>query len=177
MQLVVGRVVRPHGLRGELAVEVRTDVPEARFAAGSVLATDPAGRGPLTVSSSRWHSGRLLVRFRGYPDRSRAEELRGTLLVLDSDQAGPAEPGEFHDHQLIGLDVLTTAGDRLGVVCDVLHHGQDLLVVRPAGDQAGRPDSEILVPFVAAIVPEVDVAAGRLVIDPPPGLIDPDAAL
>jgi 16S rRNA processing protein RimM len=176
MQLVVGRVLRPHGLRGELAVEVRTDAPEVRFATGSVLATEPAGRGPLTVSSSRWHSGRLLVSFRGYADRTRAEELRGTLLVMDSEQAGPTEPGEYHDHQLVGLDVFTVAGDRIGVVTDVLHHGQDLLVVTPDG--AGRgSDGEILVPFVTAIVPGVDVAAGRLVIDPPPGLIDPGEAL
>jgi 16S rRNA processing protein RimM len=202
MQLVVGRVLRPHGLRGELAVEVRTDVPETRFADGSVLATEPASRGPLTVSSARWHLGRLLVSFDGYADRTRADELRGTLLVMDSEQAGPAEPGEYHDHQLVGLDVLTVSGDRIGVVTDVLHHGQDLLVVTPTGEgrgaATGRPASggetsiprggaqrvrvpaprgEILVPFVAAIVPEVDVAAGRLVIDPPPGLIDPDEAL
>jgi 16S rRNA processing protein RimM len=176
MQLVVGRVIGPHGLRGELAVEVRTDVPEARFAAGSVLGTEPAGRGPLTVCSSRRHAGRLLVTFGGYLDRTRAEELRGTLLVLDSAEAGPAEPDEFHDYQLVGLDVLTVAGDRLGVVSDVLHHGQDLLVVTPAGDGTGPRRGEILIPFVAAIVPEVDVGAGRLVVDPPPGLIGPDAA-
>jgi 16S rRNA processing protein RimM len=185
MQLVVGRVLRPHGLRGELAVEVRTDVPETRFAAGSVLATEPASRGPLTVSSSRRHSGRLLVSFRGYADRTRAEELRGTLLVVDSEQVGPAAPGEYHDHQLVGLDVITAAGDRIGVVTDVLHHGQDLLVVTQGGEGRGAqadggartPGDEILVPFVAAIVPEVDVAGGRVVIDPPPGLIDPDDAL
>jgi 16S rRNA processing protein RimM len=176
MQLVVGRVLRPHGLRGELAVEVRTDVPETRFAAGSVLATEPVARGPLTVSSSRWHLGRLLVSFDGYPDRTRAEELRGTLLVMDSEEAGPAAPGEYHDHQLVGLDVVTVAGDRIGVVTDVRHHGQDLLVVTPGGE-ARTQGGEILVPFVTAIVPEVDVAAGRLVIDPPPGLIDPDDAL
>ena len=66
MQLVVGRVGRPHGIRGELTVQVHTDDPDLRFAAGSVLATEPAARGPLTVSSSRWHSGRLLVTFAGY---------------------------------------------------------------------------------------------------------------
>jgi 16S rRNA processing protein RimM len=174
MQLVVGRVVRPHGIRGELAVEVRTDMPELRFAAGSVLGTEPADRGPLTVSAARWHAGRLLVTFRGYADRTRAEALRGTLLVMDSAAAGAAGPDEFHDYQLVGLEVLTVAGERLGVVTDVLHHGQDLLVIAPAGARSRH--GEILVPFVAAIVPEVDVAAGRLVIDPPPGLIDPGAA-
>ena len=90
-----------------------------------------------------------------------------------------ADPEEFHDHQLIGLDVLTRAGEPVGVVTDVLHQGQDLLVIRPPdGGTAGEQgEGEVLVPFVAAIVPEVDVAAGRLVIDPPPGLLDPSQAL
>jgi 16S rRNA processing protein RimM len=171
MQLVVGRVGRPHGIRGELTVQVHTDDPDLRFAAGSVLATEPAERGPLTISSSRWHSGRLLVTFAGCADRTMAEELRGTLLVMDSAEVGPtADPDEFHDYQLIGLEVVTVTGDPVGAVTDVLHQGQNLLVVRPAPDHPGR--EEILVPFVAAIVPEVDVRAGRLVIDPPPGLLD-----
>src|SRR5215472_1625504 len=103
MQLVVGRVGRPHGIRGELTVQVHTDDPELRFAPGAVLATEPATRGPLTIRSSRWHSGRLLVAFDGCTDRSRAEELRGTFLVMDSAEAGPAGPEEFYDHELIGL--------------------------------------------------------------------------
>src|SRR5260221_11716569 len=140
MQLVVGRVGRGRGIRGELTVQVHTDDPDLRFAAGSVLATQPAARGPLTVAASRWHSGRLLVRFAGYADRSQAEELRGTLLFIDSAEVGPAaDPEEFHDHELIGLDVLTVAGEPVGVVTDVLHHGQDLLVVQP---QERQPPGE-----------------------------------
>jgi 16S rRNA processing protein RimM len=170
MQLVVGRIGRPHGLRGDVTVHVHTDDPDLRFAAGSALATEPAAAGPLTVVSSRWHSGRLLVTFAGYGDRTSAETLRGTLLVMDSAALGPtADPDEFHDHELIGLDVRTLAGDPVGVVTDVLHQGQDMLVVEPEEGCQGR---QILVPFVAAIVPEVDVGAGRLVIDPPPGLLD-----
>jgi 16S rRNA processing protein RimM len=175
MQLVVGRVGRPHGLRGEVTVEVRTDDPARRFATGSVLSTDPADRGPLTVSSARWHSGRLLVRFGDCPDREAAEGLRGLVLVVDSaDLPPPADPGEFHDHQLIGLRVLTVSGELVGSVTDILHFGQDLLVVAGSGARSG---TEILVPFVLPIVPEVDVEAGRLVIDPPAGLLDPEAAL
>ncbi len=175
MQLVVGRVGRPHGLRGEVTVEVRTDDPDQRFAAGSALATIPAERGPLTVSASRWHSGRLLVAFAGYEDRDAAEELRDTVLAIDSDELAPlADPAEFYDHDLIGLRVLTRSGEQVGSVADVLHHGQDLLVVEGLGARSG---AEIMVPFVAAIVPEVDVAAGMLVIDPPPGLLDPDEAI
>jgi 16S rRNA processing protein RimM len=172
MQLVVGLVGRPHGIRGEVTVQVRTDDPGRRFAAGSVLATEPAARGPLTVLSCRWHSGRLLVSFAGSADRSDAESLTGILLVVDSAEVdAPEDPDEFNDHDLIGLDVLTTEGNLVGTVSDVLHHGQDLLVVRQARGSA----AEALVPFVAAIVPEVDIAAGRLIIDPPPGLLDPDA--
>ena len=172
MQLVVGRISRPHGVRGELAVDVRTDDPDLRLAAGAVLATEPASAGPLRVTRSRWHSGRLLVSFDGVRDRDQADQLRGTLLLVDSaDLEDLADPDEFRDHQLIGLTVVDPAGDLVGQVTHVLHYGQDLLVVAGAGGRAGR---EILVPFVSAIVPDVDLAARQLRIDPPPGLLDPD---
>ena len=174
MQLVVGRVGRAHGVRGEVSVQVRTDDPGRRFAPGTVLATDPAALGPLAVGSVRWHLGRLLVRFDGLADRTRAEELAGALLLVDSVAVGtPEDPDEFNDHDLIGLVAVTVAGDRVGTVTDVLHHGQDLLVISAAGAGAG----ETLVPFVRAIVPEVDIVAGRLVLDPPPGLLDPGEAI
>ena len=169
--LVVGRILRPHGLRGELSVEVRTDDPEKRFAAGSVLGTDPAEAGPLTVEASRWHSGRLLVRFAGIADRTDAESLRGAWLTIDvADVPPPEDPDEFHDHQLTGLTVVTVSGDVVGTVTDVLHLGQTLLAVTPAAGTSRR--AEVLVPFVAAIAVEVDLAGQRLVIDPPPGLLD-----
>ena len=169
--LVVGRILRPHGLRGELSVEVRTDEPEHRFAAGSVLGTDPAKAGPLTVESSRWHSGRLLVSFAGVADRTEAELLRGAWLTIDAaDLPPPEDPDEFHDHQLTGLTVVTVSGELVGTVTGVLHHGQSLLAVTPADETTRR--SEVLVPFVAPIAVEVDLAGGRLVIDPPPGLLD-----
>jgi 16S rRNA processing protein RimM len=174
-RLVVGRVGRPHGLRGDVTVEVRTDDPARRFAAGAVLTTDPAERGPLTVAASRWHSGRLLVRFAGRADRDAAQALRDTVLSIDSSElAALGDPEEFYDHELIGLRVETRTGELVGTVADVLHHGQDLLVVHAAGERSG---AEILIPFVAEMVPEVDVSAGRLVIDPPPGLLDPESAI
>ncbi len=175
MQLVVGRISRPHGVNGELAVEVRTDDPGLRLAAGAVLATEPAAAGPLTIASTRWHLGRLLVKFDGLNDRNDAEQLRGVLLVVDSAELEDvADPDEFRDHQLIGLAVLTVGGEQVGEVTDVLHHGQDLLVVAGRGERAG---TEIMVPFVTAIVPDVDVAAGLVRIDPPPGLLDPHEAV
>ncbi|MFY1669124.1 ribosome maturation factor RimM [Plantactinospora sp. WMMB334] len=188
MLLIVGRIGRPHGIRGEVTVEVRTDDPEARFAAGAVLLTGPAasGTGPagarsvpgygelfqvpeqVTVETVRWHQGRLLVGFEGVHDRNLAEALRGTLLWVESTELPPpADPDEFNDHQLIGLAAVTPAGDPLGEVTRIDHApASDLLVLR-------RPEGRTaLIPFVKAIVPEVDLAAGRVVVDPPPGLLD-----
>jgi 16S rRNA processing protein RimM len=175
MQLVVGRISRPHGVRGELVIDVRTDDPDLRLAVGAVLATEPAAAGPLTVARTRWHSGRLLVTFKGIHDRNEADDLRGVMLMVDSAELEDvADPDEFRDHQLIGLAVLAPDDEHVGDVADVLHYGQDLLVVNGIGKRAG---AEILIPFVAAIVTEVDLAAGVLRIDPPPGLLDPEAAL
>src|SRR5579859_6680589 len=178
MRVIVGRAGRPHGIRGEVVIGVRTDEPDLRFAAGAVLDAArtadgelSAGSTALTVASVRWHSGQLLVGFAGIADRTAAAELTGSWLSIDSSQLpATADPDEFRDHELIGLSVRTTAGEPVGEVTDVLHHGQDLLVVRAAPGSG----AEHLVPFVKAIVPEVDVAAGLLVIDPPPGLLDPE---
>jgi 16S rRNA processing protein RimM len=169
VQVTVGRIGRPHGIRGAVVVGVRTDEPELRFAEGSRLDTDPVGIGPLVVSASRWHSGELLVRFAGVDDRDAAAELRGTWLFVDSATLAPTDdPDEFRDGDLIGLAVRTVGGDSVGTVEDVRHSGQDVLVVKSSD---GR---EVMVPFVLPLVPEVDVAAGYLVIDPPEGLLDLD---
>jgi 16S rRNA processing protein RimM len=176
MRVIVGRVGRPHGIRGEVVIAVRTDEPDLRFAVGAILDVQQDVQGDpgqaLTVASARWHSGQLLVAFDGITDRTTGGALTGSWLSVDSSQL-PAipDPDEFRDHELIGLSVRTSAGEEVGVVTDVLHHGQDVLVVRRAGQ-----NDERLVPFVKAIVPEVDVAAGVLVIDPPPGLLDPAQA-
>jgi 16S rRNA processing protein RimM len=168
MQLVIGRISRPHGVRGEVVVEIHTDSPAERFTVGSVLATDPAGAGPLTVSELRPHQGRLLILFDGYADRDVADQLRGVRLVVDSASiADPEDPDEFHDYQLVGLRAETPQGDVLGEVIRVEHApASDLLVLRlPDGRQG-------LVPFVRAIVSEVDVSGGRVVMTPPEGLFD-----
>jgi 16S rRNA processing protein RimM len=168
VQLVVGRIAKAHGIGGEVSVEVRTDDPDFRFAPGSSLQTDPAERGPLTVEATRWHSGRLLVRFAGIADRTAAEALRSTLLVVDSSTSAPVGGDEeFWDHDLIGLAAQLTDATPLGEVTDVLHPpGPDLLVI------ATGSGSEVLVPFVAAIVPRVDIEGGRVVVDPPEGLFE-----
>lgn len=170
MLLTVGRVLRPHGVRGEVVVDVRTDEPEQRYAVGNELVAEPSpgGEGVLRVAAQRPHQGRLIVSFDGVADRDAAEALRGALLQVDSDAVSPPEDAdEFHDHQLIGLAVITAAGDPVGELVRIEHApGAELLVVaRPEGGTA-------LVPFVTALVPEVNLSAGRLVIDPPPGLLD-----
>jgi len=174
MQLVIGSVVRAHGVRGEVVVAVTTDEPEERYVVGSVLVTDPTTAGPLTIEGLRVHASsgtdRLLVAFDGVTDRDAAERLRGVKLLVDAADVKPSDdPDEFHDFELIGLAVLVgdQDGERIGEIVRVDHGpGADMLIV-------GRPDGRrTLVPFVTAIVPVVDVAAGRIVITPPEGLLD-----
>ncbi len=171
---VVGRIGKAHGLRGELSVELRTDEPERRYADGAVLQTRSARTdvpATLSVATTRWHQGRLLVRFVEVPDRETAETVRGTELVVPVDpDESPEDPEEYYDHQLVGLRAETAAGELIGEVSQVVHGaGQDLLVIGAVKD--GR---EVLVPFVHALVPEVDVAGGRLVVDDRPGLVGGD---
>ncbi|WP_371479368.1 ribosome maturation factor RimM [Kitasatospora sp. NBC_00315] len=168
MQLVVGKIGRAHGIKGDVSVEVRTDEPELRLGPGAVVLTDPASTGPLTVESGKVHSGRLLLRFAGVNDRNAAEALRGTILISEVDpEERPDDPEEFYDHQLIGLDVVLLDGTPVGELTEVVHLPyQDLLTVEKADG------TEVLVPFVTRIVPTIDLENQRVVIDPPPGLID-----
>jgi 16S rRNA processing protein RimM len=170
--VVVGRIGRPHGVRGEVTVEVRTDDPDLRFVPGAVLATDPADRGPLTVTGRRWHRDVLLLQFEGpggrvVDSREAAEEYRNTELHVPVTELPELEdPDAFYDHQLVGLSARLSDGTVLGEVVAVRHEGADLLVVRRI------EGGQLLVPFVAAIVPTVDLAGGFLVVDPPEGLLE-----
>jgi 16S rRNA processing protein RimM len=163
--LIVGQIVRPHGLRGEVIVDVRTDEPEQRFREGAVLVAGPS---TLTVTSARPHLGRLIVTFREVPDRAAAEMVRGQVLEVDSDSVeAPEDPEEFHDHQLVGLSVEDTTGVTIGVIRRVEHApASDLLVVPLADGRTGY------IPFVRQIVPTVDLAGGKVIVDPPAGLLD-----
>lgn len=173
VELVVGRLGKPHGLRGELTVDVRTDEPERRFAPGATLRVD-APRGSafahphLTVVSTRWHQQVLLVRFEEIADRTAAESARGCVLHVSVPvDETPADPEEYYDHQLVGLAVHDLDGSLLGEVTGVVHGAQDLLAVRAVD---GR---DTLVPFVAALVPEVDLVGGCVVVADRPGLVAP----
>ena len=163
MRVAVGRLGRPHGIRGEVTVEVRTDEPHKRFAVGSSLFRDKGE--PLVVASHRWHGQTLLLGFEGVHDRNAAELLRNTVVSGEvNEQELPDEDDQFYDRQLIGMEVFTQEGVRVGTVQDVIHlPAQDLLSV------VGQ--SEVLIPFVTEIVPTVDVAARKIIITPPPGLL------
>ncbi|MCX5228953.1 ribosome maturation factor RimM [Streptomyces sp. NPDC006553] len=173
MQLVVARIGRAHGIKGEVTVEVRTDEPELRLGPGAVLRTDPASAGPLTIETGRVHSGRLLLRFEGVRDRTAAEALRNILLIAEVDPTEmPEEEDEYYDHQLMDLDVVLADGTEIGRITEISHlPSQDLFIVE-------RPDgTELMIPFVESIVTEIDLEEQRAVIDPPPGLIDDRAEI
>lgn len=165
--VAVGRIGPARGVRGALFVEPWTDAPEDRFAVGQVLRTDPPSAGPLTVESSSNASGKLVIQFAGVGDRPTAEALRGVQLVVPAGQRPPLEdPDDFYDTDLIGLAAQTVDGTDLGPVTDVVHAGgASYLVVRLDGQ-------ERLIPFVAAIVPTVDLEGGLVVVDPPDGLFE-----
>lgn len=171
MDLVVGRIVKAHGVSGELVVDVRTDDPELRFRRGKPLRLRDARAGAerqVVVESVRPHGARLLVRLEGVDDRDAAEGLRGQLFLVDSADLPPIEdPDEFYDHQLEGLRVETAGGLPVGVVNEVVHTvGAELLSVRT------ESGTEVLVPFVAAIVTSVSLSDGVVTIDPPEGLLE-----
>ena len=163
--VVVGTVGRAHGLRGEVTVRVHSDFAQERFAPGSVVHAGGVGGARLEVASSRWQGDVLVVAFRGYADRSRAETLRGTRLWARV-EAGQDAEGDFHDAALAGLQV--RVGDAVvGRIASVVHNpAQDLLVV-------DTPSGERLVPFVTALVPVVDLAGGYVEVVDLPGLLEP----
>ncbi|TFV81880.1 ribosome maturation factor RimM [Microbacterium sp. dk485] len=170
-QLRVGRLVKAHGLKGALKLELYTDDPEGRFVPGATFTLQVPTSSPwhgktLTVREFRWMNSHAVAFFEGVDDRSAAEELVRAILWIDEDAAAsPAEDDAWYDHQLVGLDVVRD-GEVVGRVARVDHMpAQDLLIVT-AGER------EVLVPFVKAIVPEVDVSAGRVVVTPPPGLFE-----
>jgi 16S rRNA processing protein RimM len=167
MLLTVARIGRVHGVLGEVTIEVRTDEPDERFFVGSVLATEPAPFGPLTITSVRNHNGILLLGFIGIKDRNSAEKLRDVLLVADVDvDADSDDEDDFHIQQLLGCRVVTEAGIEVGLVTDVVPlPGQDLLAV----DRNGK---ELLIPFVRAIVPIVDVKNRVITVVEQEGLLD-----
>jgi 16S rRNA processing protein RimM len=163
-------VLRPHGVRGELSVEVLSDAPE-RFAPGAELGVgDPDGPDPLepaVIRAARQHLGRLLLLLEGVTDRDAADRFRGAWLSIPAAEARPLDQGEFWAHQLVGLAVVDHQGRKRGRVADVVPgSAHDLLSVElPGGATA-------LVPAVAALV-TVELEEGRVLVDAVPGLLGP----
>jgi 16S rRNA processing protein RimM len=160
MRLNVGRIGRAHGILGEATIEVRTDDVASRFALGAVLQTDTHGE--LVVDSVRVHNGILLLSFVGHVDRNAIEKLRDVLLYADVDIDAPGEDeDDYHVQQLIGCMAFLEDENALGKVSDVLNlPGQDVLVIQST-------NGEVLIPFVRALVPVVDITAKKLVVIPP----------
>ena len=165
--VTVGRVVRPHGRRGEVVVESETDFADERFREGETLYWAPSDQlGPVRVKSSRPYDGRWVVAFEGIGSIDEAEGLRGLELRIPPDALRPLGPGAYYTHDLIGCLVETAAGGRVGVVIGVrFGSGAPLLAIDDG-------DGEVLVPLADHICRTVDVGGRRIVIDPPPGLLE-----
>lgn len=175
-QLRVGRLLKAHGLKGALKVELYTDEPEKRFVPGAVFTLQVPTSSPwhgktLTLVELRWYNQAPVAFFEGVADRNAAETLVKAILWVDKPTAElPEEQDAWYDHQLVGLRAIRD-GVEVGRVARVDHlPAQDLLAVDTG-------ESEVLVPFVQAIVPTVDLAAGTVILTPPPGLFEdlPDA--
>lgn len=171
-QLRVGRLTKAHGLKGALKLELFTDDPERRFVPGAVFSLQVPKESPwhgkhLTFRELRWYNQQPVGFFEGVDDRTAAETLVKAILWVEigDEPEGDAEPDAWYDHQLVGLAVVRD-GVKIGEVAHVDHlPAQDLLVVKTAG-------GEVMVPFVAAIVPEVDLEAGTVTVTPPAGLFE-----
>ena len=176
MKVQVARIGKPHGIRGEVTVQLFTDAPEERFAPGARLLVEPAPApapgGEVTVRSARWNKTVLVVGLEEVPDRNAAEALRGSRLFAEAEEETPEDAEEWYEHELVDLEVRTGAedgsGPRIGVVTGLVTMPvQDLLEIRL--DEDGRT---AVLPFVEEIVPVVDPAAGHVVVTPPPGLLE-----
>ena len=169
MQLQVARIGKPHGIRGEVTVQVLTDAPGDRFVPGTEFVVEPASAGPLTILSARWNKDILLLGFEEIGTRNEAEALRGAKLFIETEELEEDDDEGWYEHELVGLEA-RVGSDIVGKIA-ALHTMpvQDLLTVE-------TPDGkEVLVPFVEQIVPEVNVAEGYVLITPPPGLFEVNA--
>ncbi len=166
MEVLVARIGRPHGIRGEVTVQLFTDAPEDRFEPGAVFRAEGIALPELTVTKARWNKETLIVAFEQVPDRNSAEALRGGTLFIDSDDTDDDEDDAWYEHELVGLDV-RVGGTSVGKVTALRTMTvQDLLVVELADGH------EVFVPFVGEIVPEVNPAEGFIVLNPPAGLLE-----
>ena len=169
MQLQVARIGKPHGIRGEVTVQVLTDAPGDRFVPGTEFVVEPASAGPLTINSARWNKDILLLGFDKIGTRNEAETLRGAKLFIETEELEEDDDEGWYEHELVGLEA--RIGSRVVGKVTALNTMpvQDLLMVTtPEG-------KEILIPFVEQIVPEVNVDGGFILLTPPDGLFELNA--
>ncbi|MCZ2403879.1 ribosome maturation factor RimM [Paenarthrobacter sp. Z7-10] len=166
MKVQVARIGKPHGIRGEVTVQVLTDAPEDRFVPGTELEVEPATLGPLTIEGSRWNKTILLLAFEQIQTRNEAETLRGAKVFIDSDEVEDDDDDAWYEHELVGLSARVGSEEVGKVVGLNTMPVQDLLIIEDAHGE------EILVPFVTEIVPEVNIEGGYVLLTPPNGLFD-----
>lgn len=167
----VGRLLKAHGLKGAIKLELYTDSPNERFVPGAVFELQVPEESPwfgktVTVTELRWYNQAPVLFLEGITDRTGAESLIKAILLIDAEtEKLPDEPDAWYDHQLVGLKALRD-GVEVGQVVRVEHFpAQDLLIIK-AGDR------EVMLPFVKAIVPAVDIKAGTVTVTPPTGLFE-----
>ena len=168
-EIVVGRVRNAHGLDGEVLVELLTGDPDDVFMENRVFrlsGRDRRGPDRLTLKGARRHKGGLLLRFGEIADRAAADRLRGCELALSGDDLRKLDENEFFLHDLVGYTVVRSDGEPVGDVVTSYETGAQLLLGVMAGER------ELLIPFGRQLVTEVDREARRIVIDPPPGLLE-----
>jgi 16S rRNA processing protein RimM len=166
--LSVGRIGRPHGISGEVAIDPETDIPEQRFAVGTTVMVGRSGEAlrAATIVTCRPHTSRLLVRFDIATGRDAAQDLTGGYVFIPTADARELEPDEYYEHDLIGLAVETVSGEPVGVVTRLIETGAaDVLVIK-------APEREHLIPMTGEVVADVDLGARRMRIHPLPGLLD-----
>lgn len=165
--VLIGRIARAHGNRGQVIVNLETDFADERFQAGRTMLVGPKPRpSPRRIRDVRFHQGRPIVALEGVDTMDEAEALAGAELWMPADALGPLPEGTFYRHDLVGCEVRDTGGALIGRVTDVEGPmGQSRLVVD--GDSG-----EVMIPLAAGICVEIDIASRRIVIDPPEGLLD-----
>ncbi len=163
--VAVGQIVKPHGVRGEVAVEILTDFP-GRFALLETVYLNEDSPRPVTLESVRFHKGRALLKFDGYPDRTAVETLRDEMVLVPIDEAMPLEPDQYYQDDLIGLEVWTTDEEYLGDVVEILETGANDVFIVDGGDHG-----EVLLPAIEQVVKWIDLDENRMVVELMEGLI------
>lgn len=166
--VVIARIIKARGIRGEVACDIETDFPERFQTLDRVTVLMPGGRMLVLMLENHWfHKDRVILKFEGYDTMTAAEELVGGHLVISEADGLELEEDEFYEYQVVGADVMTITGEKIGIVTRLMRTGgTDLLVIE------GEGKHEILVPFADDICTEVDVDARRITINPPKGLLE-----